>query len=56
MASIDIVQKKDLQKKDLDPEWVELIFLAKTKGFTIEEILTFLQQPRNKETKKEQPI
>lgn len=31
-----------IQEQALDPEWVELILLAKQLGFTIEEIREFL--------------
>lgn len=31
-----------VQEQALDPEWIELIYLAKKMGFTIEEIRLFL--------------
>ena len=37
------------QETALDPEWIELIFLAKTIGFTLEEVRSFLTNNNNQE-------
>ncbi len=44
ISELDNLKKTPIIRKDLDPEWVELIKEAKRYGITIEEIRRFLKK------------